>query len=131
MDRYTELRSFVLVAEKGSFSAAARQLGVSPSAISKIVARLEARLGTQLLLRSTRKVQLTPEGCQLYERGQRVLADLNEVEMVAAARSAPMDSATLMQPRANIRVGNRVSANINPSRAPTPPLPVKKTPLAT
>ncbi len=89
INRSGELEVFVQVAEKGSFSAAARQLGVSPSAISKIVARLEARLGTQLLLRSTRKVQLTPEGCQLYERGQRVLADLNEVEMVAAARSAP------------------------------------------
>ena len=70
-NRSGELEVFVQVAEHGSFSAAARHLGVSPSATSKIVARMEARLGAQLLLRSTRRVQLTPEGRQLYERGQR------------------------------------------------------------
>ena len=89
VNRSGELEVFVKVAEKGSFSAAARQLGVSPSAVSKIVARMESRLGAQLLLRSTRRVQLTPEGCQLYERGQRVLADLNEVENAASLRSVP------------------------------------------
>ena len=89
INRSGELEVFVQVAEKGSFSAAARHLGVSPSAISKIVARLEARLGAQLVLRSTRRVQLTPEGCQLYERGQRVLADLNDVENAASLRSVP------------------------------------------
>ena len=89
VNRSGELEVFVKVAEKGSFSAAARQLGVSPSAVSKIVARMESRLGAQLVLRSTRRVQLTPEGCQLYERGQRVLADLNEVENAASLRSVP------------------------------------------
>ena len=89
INRSGELEVFVKVAEKGSFSAAARQLGVSPSAVSKIVARMESRLGAQLVLRSTRRVQLTPEGCQLYERGQRVLADLNEVEHSASLRSVP------------------------------------------
>ena len=89
INRSGELEVFVQVAEKGSFSAAARQLGVSPSAISKIVARMEARLGAQLVLRSTRRVQLTPEGSQLYERGQRVLADLNELENATARQSVP------------------------------------------
>ena len=89
INRSGELEVFVQVAEKGSFSAAARQLGVSPSAVSKIVARMEARLGAQLVLRSTRKVQMTPEGCQLYERGLRVLADLNELENAASLRSVP------------------------------------------
>ncbi|HEY0201708.1 MAG TPA: LysR family transcriptional regulator [Burkholderiaceae bacterium] len=88
-NRSGELEVLVLVAERGSLSAAARQLGVSPSAVSKTMARLEARLGVQLLLRSTRRVQLTPEGTQLYERGKRVLADLDELEATVAARSAP------------------------------------------
>jgi DNA-binding transcriptional LysR family regulator len=53
------------------------------------MSRLEARLGVQLLQRSTRRVQLTAEGTQLYERGKRVLADLDEIEAAVAARSAP------------------------------------------
>lgn len=89
VNRSGELEAFVLVAERGSFSAAARLLGVSPSAVSKIVARLEARLNVQLLLRSTRRLQLTPEGRQLCDSGKRVLADLNEAEAAAAARSQP------------------------------------------
>lgn len=88
-NRSGELELLVLVAERGSLSAAARHLGVSPSAISKTMSRLEARLGVQLLQRSTRRVQLTAEGSQLYERGKRVLADLDEIEAAVAARSAP------------------------------------------
>ncbi len=88
-NRSGELELLVLVAERGSLSAAARHLGVSPSAISKAMSRLEARLGVQLLQRSTRRVQLTAEGAQLYERGKRVLADLDEIEAAVAARSAP------------------------------------------
>lgn len=88
-NRSGELELLVLVAERGSLSAAARHLGVSPSAVSKTMSRLEARLGVQLLQRSTRRVQLTAEGAQLYERGKRVLADLDELEAAVAARSAP------------------------------------------
>ena len=68
-DRLSELQALVQVAERGNLSAAARQLGVSPSAVSKLMTRLETRLGVQLLHRSTRKVQLTPEGWRLYEQG--------------------------------------------------------------
>lgn len=88
-NRSGELELLVLVAERGSLSAAARHLGVSPSAVSKTIARLEARLGVQLLQRSTRRVQLTAEGAQLYERGKRVLADLDEAEAAVAAHSRP------------------------------------------
>ncbi len=88
-NRFAELEMLVLVAERGSLSAAARQLGISPSAVSKTMSRLEARLGVQLLQRSTRRLQLTPEGAQLYERGKRVLADLDELEACVAVRSAP------------------------------------------
>lgn len=88
-NRFAELEMLVLVAERGSLSAAARQLGMSPSAVSKTMSRLEARLGVQLLQRSTRRLQLTPEGAQLCERGKRVLADLDELEACVAVRSAP------------------------------------------
>ncbi|MDR0227257.1 MAG: LysR family transcriptional regulator [Burkholderiaceae bacterium] len=88
-NRFAELEVLVLVAERGSLSAAARHLGVSPSAVSKTMSRLEARLGVQLLQRSTRRMQLTPEGLQLCERGKRVLADLDELEASVAVRSAP------------------------------------------
>lgn len=62
---------------------------MSPSAVSKLVARLENRLGTRLVNRSTRKLQLTPEGCAFYERATRILADLNEAERIAASGESP------------------------------------------
>ncbi len=62
---------------------------MTPSAVSKLVARLEARLATQLVHRSTRKLQLTPEGQNFYERSVRVLADIDEAERCAAAGAAP------------------------------------------
>lgn len=64
-DNLTQLSIFVAVAEAGSFRGAARQLGLSSSAISQSVARLEGALGTRLFERTTRNVQLTPEGRQL------------------------------------------------------------------
>ena len=88
-DRLSELQALVQVAERGNLSAAARQLGVSPSAVSKLMTRLETRLGVQLLHRSTRQVQLTPEGWRLYEQGQRVLADLDELERSVATAAEP------------------------------------------
>ncbi|AZG06909.1 LysR family transcriptional regulator [Pigmentiphaga sp. H8] len=88
-NRSGELETFVLVAERGSLSAAARRLGVSPSAVSKVMSRLEARLGVQLLQRSTRRVLLTAEGTQYYEQGKRVLADLDELETSVAGQAEP------------------------------------------
>lgn len=89
VNRVAELETLVLVAERGSLSAAARHLGVSPSAVSKTMSRLEARLGVQLLQRSTRRVHLTPEGTRLYERGKCLLADLNELESDVATHATP------------------------------------------
>ena len=89
INRSGELEVFVRVIETGGFSAAARTLDMTPSAVSKLVARLEQRLGTRLLQRSTRQLQLTPEGCAFYERGLRVLADLEEAERCASAHAEP------------------------------------------
>jgi DNA-binding transcriptional LysR family regulator len=89
VNRSGEMDVFVRVVELGGFSAAARALAMTPSAVSKLVARLEARLGVRLLSRSTRQVQLTAEGGVFYERSVRVLADLAEAERGAAANDAP------------------------------------------
>ncbi|WP_341644974.1 LysR family transcriptional regulator [Thauera sp. SDU_THAU2] len=89
VNRSGELEVFVRVIELGGFSAAARACGMTPSAVSKLVARLEQRLGTRLVNRSTRQLQLTPEGCAFYERGVRILADLNEAERCASADATP------------------------------------------
>jgi DNA-binding transcriptional LysR family regulator len=89
VNRSGEMEAFVQVVEKAGFSAAARQLCMTPSAVSKLVTRLEARLGTRLVNRSTRKLQLTPEGTTFYEQSTRVLADMDEAERGAAAGAMP------------------------------------------
>lgn len=82
---------FVEAVELGSFSAAGRRLGMSPSAVSKAIARIEDRLGTRLMIRSTRALQLTAEGEVYAERARRVLGEIEEAERVVAAgaRAAP------------------------------------------
>lgn len=89
VNRSGELEVFVRAIELGGFSAAARLCGMTPSAVSKLIARLEQRLGTRLVNRSTRQLQLTPEGCAFYERGVRILADLEEAERCASTHTAP------------------------------------------
>ena len=89
VNRSGEMEVFVRVVERGGFSAAARALAMTPSAVSKLVVRLEARLGVRLLNRSTRQVQLTAEGGVFYERAVRVLADLAEAERGVAANDSP------------------------------------------
>lgn len=89
VNRSGELEVFVRVVELGGFSAAARACGMTPSAVSKLVSRLEERLGARLLNRSTRQLRLTAEGCGLYERGQQVLAALDEAERCAGVQDVP------------------------------------------
>ncbi len=72
------LESFVRSAEGGSFSAAARRLGLTPAAVSKNVAQLEGRLGRRLFHRSTRRLALTEAGERFLQRVQRPLANLQE-----------------------------------------------------
>ena len=84
VNRSGEMEVFVQVVDLGGFSAAARAARMTPSAVSKLIARLETRLGARLLNRSTRKLQLTPEGSAFYERSTRILGDLEEAERSAA-----------------------------------------------
>jgi len=90
MDSASELRAFVRVLDRGSFSSAAKDLGVTPSAVSKLVSRLEDRLGVRLLERSTRRLALTPEGETFLARARHIVADIDEAEAeVMQARGAP------------------------------------------
>jgi DNA-binding transcriptional LysR family regulator len=74
-----DLRTFLRVAQLASFTEAAQQLGLPRATVSTAVQRLESRLGTRLLQRTTRRVQLTPDGQAFTERCQDVLADLDEL----------------------------------------------------
>lgn len=89
VNRSGEMEVFVRVVQLGGFSAAARAFRMTPSAVSKLVARLETRLGVRLIHRSTRALQLTPEGVTFYERSVRVLAELDEAERGAATSASP------------------------------------------
>jgi DNA-binding transcriptional LysR family regulator len=71
---------FALVVQNGGFSSAARSLDLTPSTISKLVGRLEARLGTRLFVRTTRALTLTEEGEAYHRAALRIVQDLNEAE---------------------------------------------------
>ncbi|KAA0890970.1 LysR family transcriptional regulator [Pusillimonas sp. ANT_WB101] len=89
MDRYTAVRSFVLVAEKGSFAAAALVEGVTPVVMGRRLTALERRLGVQLLHRSTRGLKLTELGERFLESSQQLLHDFDAAEdSVSSGRSA-------------------------------------------
>jgi DNA-binding transcriptional LysR family regulator len=81
MDSLGSLNAFVHAAELRSFTAAGQKLGVSSSAISKSVARLEDRLGVRLLHRSTRTITLTPEGALFLERCRRIFCEVEAAEL--------------------------------------------------
>jgi DNA-binding transcriptional LysR family regulator len=80
MDKLSAMEAFIRVVEAGSFSAVARELGSTQSAVSKQVAALEAHLGVQLLSRTTRSTAITDEGRAYYEQVQRIVADVREAE---------------------------------------------------
>lgn len=86
MDRFTELRAFAAVVDAGGFSAAGRALGQSRSSINRLVLALEARLGAQLLHRTTRSVAPNSDGRAVYERARRLLDDMDELERAVASR---------------------------------------------
>jgi DNA-binding transcriptional LysR family regulator len=85
-----EMTAFVRAVALGGFSAAARELALTPSAVSKLVTRLEGRLGVRLLNRTTRALALTAEGAGYFERARRIVADIEDAEAeVAAFRRRP------------------------------------------
>jgi DNA-binding transcriptional LysR family regulator len=88
MDSLDRMHTFVRVAEVASFTQAAAQLGLPKASVSAAVQRLEDSLGTRLLHRTTRRVQLTPDGQAFYERCRDLLADVEELQhMFVPARA--------------------------------------------
>jgi DNA-binding transcriptional LysR family regulator len=85
MDRIEAFRLFVRVVETGSFSRAARDLGVTQPTVTRQVAALEARLDVRLLNRNTRRVGLTESGRLTYERAKAILDLVDETDQIAAA----------------------------------------------
>lgn len=90
MDKLKSLTIFMRSAQCGSFSEAARQLGMAPSAVSRAVLRLEEELGVRLLQRTTRSLTLSEDGDRFYQRTQQILSDLEEAELeVKQSKSSP------------------------------------------
>jgi len=87
-ERLKGIDVFVSVADVGSFTAAAERLNLSSSAVSKSIARLEARLGARLFNRTTRRLSLTEAGQTFYRTCTTVLSDLEEVELVLASEQS-------------------------------------------
>lgn len=103
MDKLQAMAAFVRVVEAGSFSAAARELDATQSAISKQVAALEAELGASLLTRSTRSLALTEEGARYFERARRAVAEIAEAE--SAVRSGEQELTGWLRVAASVGYG--------------------------
>ncbi len=101
MDSVNAMIVFARVVEANGFSAAARRLGLSKSAVSKQVAALEDRLGARLLNRTTRRISPTEIGQALFERCQRIAAEVEEAELAVTRLSAA--------PRGRLRVNSSMS----------------------
>ena len=99
MEQLTAMLAFARVVETGSFSKAARDLGVSKSAVSKQISRLEDRLGVRLLNRTTRRHSLTEAGTSFFEGCQRMLAEVESAEAaVSRLASAPRGTLKINAP---------------------------------
>ncbi|UES59795.1 LysR family transcriptional regulator (plasmid) [Roseibium aggregatum] len=111
-DRLTGLIAFARAGSLGSYTAAARSLSVSPSAVSKSVQRLEKHLGVSLFTRTTRSLTLTNEGRDLHQRTLKLLRDAEEIEQIArAARSEPTGTLRIA---ASLPIGLHVIAPLLP-----------------
>lgn len=99
MDRFHEMQVFLAVAEEAGFAAAARRLNTSPPSVTRAIAAMEQRIGTQLLARTTRSLHLTEAGQGYLEDCRRILAELDEAEEAAAGSySIPCGHLTVTAP---------------------------------
>lgn len=84
MDRFQEMQIFMAVADEEGFAAAARRLNISPPSVTRVIAAMEERIGTQLLTRTTRSLHLTEAGHRYLEDCRRILGEVDEAEEAAA-----------------------------------------------
>ena len=89
MNSTGDMLVFARVAQHASFSAAAETLGITPSAASKVITRLEERLGVRLLHRTTRRLSLTPEGEIYHRRVRDILASIDDAEVEVSRAQTP------------------------------------------
>ncbi|WP_437663564.1 LysR family transcriptional regulator [Sorangium sp. So ce1182] len=90
MDTLTSIEFFVTTVQAGSFAAGAKRLGVTASAVSRRIARLEDELGVQLLARTTRSLRLTEDGAAFLDRGARIVEEYRAAtETLKGTRTAP------------------------------------------
>jgi DNA-binding transcriptional LysR family regulator len=101
MDKFGSMHAFVQVVDQGGFAAAARTMGLSRSAVNKLVIQLEQDLGVPLLHRTTRRVSATESGQAFYERCVDILAALEEAELAVSHMH--------QEPRGNLRINAPMS----------------------
>lgn len=105
MNQTLDLSFFYLLANQGSLAATARELGITPPAVSKRLTALEARLGIRLINRTTRSMSLTSEGELYFSHAARILTQINELEqMVSSSRATPKG---LIRVNASLGFGRR------------------------
>jgi DNA-binding transcriptional LysR family regulator len=105
MSQTLDLSFFYLLANKGSLAATARELGVTPPAVSKRLSALEARLGIRLVNRTTRSMSLTSEGELYFSHAARILTQIDEVEqLISSSRATPKG---LIRVNASLGFGRR------------------------
>ncbi|HEV7800736.1 MAG TPA: LysR family transcriptional regulator, partial [Burkholderiales bacterium] len=99
MNKLLGMLAFVRVVESGGFTSAAQRLGLSVSAVAKNVSRLEGELGTQLLVRTTRRITVTDFGREYYASCRRVFGEIENVEnALSQSQAAPRGKVTLLCP---------------------------------
>ena len=104
-DRAGRMEAFVRVVSAGSFSAAARAMKLSPSAVSKLMSRIEGQLGVRLIDRSTRQFRLTPEGELYYDRCVKIVSEIEEAELAVTQH--------LVQPRGRLSVNSTIGIGVH------------------
>jgi DNA-binding transcriptional LysR family regulator len=104
MDQLAEMRVFVRAIERGTFAVAASDLGLTPSAVSKLIGRLEQRLGVRLVNRTTRRLALTAEGETYFQSGRRLIEAVDGLEHEVAASAG--------HPRGLLRINTAVSFGV-------------------
>jgi DNA-binding transcriptional LysR family regulator len=104
VDQLAEMRVFVRAIERGTFAVAANDMGLTPSAVSKLIRRLETRLGVRLVNRTTRKLALTAEGETYFHSGRRLIEAVDGLEHEVSASAG--------HPRGLLRLNTAVSFGV-------------------